>query len=244
MRSSQLKLSQYNTDKVANGYLNKYDEIFEHLTENKISLLELGVHKGGSLFLWRDYFPMAKIVGIDMQIPKGIHFGERIHVFEGSQTDHHFLSHVAHMTAPDGFDIIIDDASHIGQLTKCSFWHLFENHLKYGGFYVIEDWGTGYWDDWPDGKSLSLKKYTTSIFMKYPQYLRLNKIFKKLHLKYFVSRMRCHNYGMVGFVKQLIDEQAAHDVTRKKLKGVPERKSKFENMIILPSLVFIKKASQ
>jgi len=65
-----------------------------------------------------------------------------------------FLSEVACKTAPEGFDIIIDDASHLGKLTKIAFWHLFETHLKGGGFYVIEDWGTGYWSDWPDGMSM------------------------------------------------------------------------------------------
>ena len=54
----------------------------------------------------------------------------------------------------DGFDIIIDDASHIGELTKATFWHLFDRHLKPGGLYAIEDWGTGYLDDFPDGKKI------------------------------------------------------------------------------------------
>lgn len=60
---------------------------------------------------------------------------------------------VARKTAPEGFDIIIDDASHFGDLTKIAFWHLFDNHLKPSGLYVIEDWGTGYWSDWTDGKA-------------------------------------------------------------------------------------------
>jgi hypothetical protein len=50
---------------------------------------------------------------------------------------------IADNVAPEGFDIIIDDASHIGELTKTAFWHLFDNHLKPNGLYAIEDWGTG-----------------------------------------------------------------------------------------------------
>ena len=79
--------------------------------------------------------------------------GERIQVFQGDQADKAFLSKVANRTAPDGFDIIIDDASHIGELTKATFWHLFDRHLKPGGLYAIEDWGTGYLDDFPDGRN-------------------------------------------------------------------------------------------
>jgi ribosomal silencing factor RsfS len=50
----------------------------------------------------------------------------------------------------------------------------------------------------------------------------------------------CHSYGMVGFIKQLIDEQGASDVTKYDLH---RRKSKFEHMIITPYIVFVKKES-
>jgi hypothetical protein len=64
-------------------------------------------------------------------------------MFQGSQDDTAFLSDVARRTAPSGFDLIIDDASHIGMLTKVAFWHLFDNHLKSSGLYAIEDWALG-----------------------------------------------------------------------------------------------------
>jgi hypothetical protein len=242
MRSSQLPIDQYDTDKIANRYLERYDPMIEPLIGNHIILLEIGVHKGGSLLLWRDYFPLGKIVGIDIRLPKSFDPTERIHVFEGSQSDHQFLSNVAKKTAPDGFDIIIDDASHIGELTKTAFWHLFDNHLKPGGLYIIEDRGTGYWDGWPDGKSLNLEEYLQLKFKQGDFWAFLLKVAGKLHLITPMRSMRCHSYGMVGFVKQLIDEQAAPDVTRKSKKGKSIRESKFESMIVMPSLVFIKKA--
>jgi hypothetical protein len=229
MRSSQLPLAQYDTDKIAGRYLERYDPILEPLIEKNIVLLELGVHKGGSLMLWRDYFPLGTIVGIDISLAKGFQPTERIHVFEGSQADPQFLSHVANETAPDGFDIIIDDASHIGELTRIAFWHLFDNHLKPGGLYVIEDWGTGYWDDWPDGKSLDLESYSQRGLTHNPLWLKFS--------------WPCHSNGMVGLVKQLIDEQGASDVTRQQLKGKAKRASKFEAMVITQGIVFIRKAN-
>lgn len=242
MRSLELPLHQYNSDKIANRYLDTYDKILTPFTDKKIFLLELGIYKGGSLLLWRDYFPMGTIVGIDINIPKNFKRTERIQIFEGSQTDCNFLSSVSNSTAPNGFDIIIDDASHMGEMTKTSFWHLFENHLKPGGLYVIEDWGTGYWSDWPDGKNLNLEKYKQPKYKQHHYWSFLLKVMKKLNLITPLRSMSCHNYGMVGFIKQLIDEQAAHDVTRGNLKGKPKRNSKFDNMMITPSIVFIKKA--
>ena len=235
MRSLVLPLTHYDSDKIANRYLEQYDPILEPWIEKKIVLLELGVHKGGSLLLWRDYFPLGTIVGIDISLPAGFQPTERIHLFEGSQAAPRFLSRVANEVAPDGFDIIIDDASHIGELTKIAFWHLFDNHLKPGGLYVIEDWGTGYWDDWPDGKSFNLERDSQLGLRRSSVWL---KIAGKLRLK---TPMRCHSYGMVGFIKQLIDEQGAQDVTRGRLKGKPKRRSRFANMMITPSIVFIRK---
>ena len=220
-------LEKYDTDKISNKYLDKYDPVLKPWAGKEVTLLELGIHKGGSLKLWRDYFPLGKIVGVDLNIPDEFAGGENIHMYKGNQGDTKFLSHVANEIAPGGFDIIIDDASHVGEITKISFWHLFDNHLKPGGLYVIEDWSTGYWDDWPDGKSLEMSTFFQPI-VKYDP----------------TTPMPCHSYGMVGFVKQLVDEQAAKDVTRKNFRGTPLRESKFEKMIITPSIVFITKAER
>ena len=141
MRSKQLNLNAYDTDKIKLRYLDVYDQILVPCIDKAITLLEIGVYRGGSLKLWRDYFPRGTVVGIDRKLPQDFQLGERIHIFEGNQGDEEFLSKVATASAPGGFDIIIDDASHIGELTKTTFWHLFDHHLKPGGLYAIEDWG-------------------------------------------------------------------------------------------------------
>jgi hypothetical protein len=241
MRSAELSLEKYDTDKITNRYLDRYDAMFEPWVKKPIVLLELGVAKGGSLSLWRDYFPGGTIVGIDVKLPEGFHPTERIHVAEGSQADPRFLSRIANRFAPSGFDIIIDDASHIGELTKIAFWHLFDNHLKPDGLYVIEDWGTGYWDDWPDGKRLDPQTNLQSgsshslLWLKMTNKFRLNRLLLK-------SPLPCHSYGMVGLVKQLVDEQGAHDVTRANWRGKAKRLSKFQDTLITPCMVFVRKA--
>ena len=238
MRSKQLDLTKYSTDKIESQYLIRYDSILEPWINQNIVLLELGVYQGESLLLWRDYFPRSTIVGVDIKLPKDFNPPDRVFLFEGSQTDTKFLSSIANEIAPDGLDIIIDDASHIGEFTKIAFWHLFDHHLKANGLYIIEDWGTGYWDDWVDGKSLNLDSY-----LERPSGLSTvwANIKRRLGIK---IPAKSHSYGMVGLIKQLVDEQAAHDITRKKLGGKSRRGSKFDHIIIAPSLVFIKKAAQ
>ena len=48
MRSRQLSLERYKTDKVASGYLEWYDPQLQHLVDRAITVLELGVLAGGS----------------------------------------------------------------------------------------------------------------------------------------------------------------------------------------------------
>lgn len=214
MRSKQLDLSAYDTDKINHHYLELYDPILSPWIDRELKLLEIGIHRGGSLKLWRDYFPHGRIVGIDLKLPKNFVPGDRVQVFEGSQADTGFLSEVAMKTAPECFDVIIDDASHIGELTKTTFWHLFDHHLKPGGLYAIEDWGTGYLDDFPDGKKLDPKPSTVNPFP-------------------------CHSHGMVGFVKELVDEQGAGSITVGRNEEF--RLSKFESLLVTSGVIFVTK---
>jgi len=234
MRSKQLDLKRYDTDKVKHRYLEQYDCILQPLVDREVKLLELGVHRGGSLLLWRDYFPKGTIVGIDLQLAHDLAAEERIQIFQGSQGDPRFLTEVANKTAPEGFDVVIDDASHLARLTRTSFWHLFDNHLKPAGLYVIEDWGTGYWEDWPDGKTYRARSGLLSAGLG---------VLARIKLIDQIGT-HSHSYGMVGFVKELVDEQGAADLTRARLTGTARRQSKFESMIITPGMVVLKKRSE
>ena len=214
MRSEQLNLASYETDKIQNHYLEVYDLFLSRWTDKDIKLLEIGIHKGGSLQLWRDYFPRGTIAGVDLELPPGFIPGERIQLFKGSQADTQFLSQVAKSIAPEGFDIVIDDASHIGELSKTTFWHLFHHHLKPGGLYAIEDWGTGYFDDFPDGNKFDPKPSALDPFP-------------------------CHSHGMVGFIKELVDEQAAGSIALGRKEQF--RLSLFESLLVTEGVVLITK---
>jgi hypothetical protein len=241
MCASNLDIKDYNTDKIPNRFFERYEDLFKGLRGKKITLLELGIQDGESLRLWRDFFLEGAIVGIDIHLPEMKKLPDRIRIFQGSQSDKRFLSKVASETAPEGFDIIIDDASHIAELTRISFWYLFDNHLKAGGLFIIEDWGVGYYDDWPDGRAfksrLSIIDKTWTFLnrkIKYVPYLPVSKRFKS------------HDFGLVGFIKQLIDEQGMVDLSRMYLKKnthPPVRHSKFRQMIIMPGMVCIEKRS-
>jgi hypothetical protein len=231
MRSQYLDLKKYGTDKIPNGFFDTYDPVFADYVDKELNLLELGVLDGGSMLLWRDYFPKGQIFGVDLKLPPQLQGEDRIHLFQGSQADPGFLSQVA-AHASGGFDIIIDDASHMGRLTSIGFWHLFDNHLKPGGLYIIEDWGTGYWSDWPDGAHFNpggrLRNAARALIERRGPHQGT----------YFHS----HPFGMVGFVKQLIDEQGYANLSRGALASTrAERGSRFQSVTVTAAMVIVKK---
>jgi SAM-dependent methyltransferase len=249
---NELDLSQYETDKTQHAsHIENYGRYFSLYAEREIVLLELGVYKGGSLLMWRDYFSKGRIIGLDInpvtiEDPSG-----RIVLYQGRQEDTQLLDQIAREKAQSGFDIIIDDCSHIGALSRISFWHLFDHYLKPGGIYAIEDWGAGYWESWPDGH------YFQNPVVGHPtQRMREGRISRLANIrplgKWIANKRKAsyrsenrfpsHDYGMVGFIKELVDECGMADLTCPGLGISPHRLSKFHEMLVTPGLVIILKS--
>jgi demethylmacrocin O-methyltransferase len=119
-----------------------YHELFSHMRDKPIRLLEIGVGGysftkigGASLSMWADYFPKGQILGIDV-IEKKLTLDPRIQVRQGSQDDPVFLARMSEEHGP--FDIVIDDGSHVPKHVMASFNMLFPK-LADSGLYVIED---------------------------------------------------------------------------------------------------------
>ena len=253
MDRKPIDAGKYDTDKAEHPhYLQRYEDYFRPLLDKDVRLLELGVYKGGSLLLWRDYFERGLIVGLDLQPINLEDSTGRIRIYEGMQQDRELLDRIARETAPQGFDVIIDDCSHIGELTRISFWHLFDNYLKPGGIYVIEDWSTGYWDTFFDGIAFSNKpnlKFSSAFFRIRSTLAHLQRSAPRLNpllrgVKRLLNRrqFRGHDYGLVGFVKELVDECGMADISRPDHGTPPYRPSRFKEMKISPGQVFIIKA--
>lgn len=230
----RLSAIDYCTDKSENPhYLRDYEALFADIASKEVRLLELGVDKGGSLLMWRDFFERGTIVGLDLNPAEVDDPTGRIHTYRGRQEDTDLLSRIAREQAPDGFDIIIDDCSHIGELTRTSFWHLFQHHLKPGGIYAIEDWGTGYWGWYADGRDYRpampgplaglasrLRKAAGNVAER-AWVQRVPRLSPFLRRHTYKRRLASHDYGMVGLVKQLVDECGMGDITHPRFgKGI------------------------
>jgi SAM-dependent methyltransferase len=206
------------TKLAAPGIYELYDEYFAPLRDQPIALLELGVALGESL----KTLGSGTIVGVDIE-DRGIDFGAHPNVrFEvGDQRSDARLSEVCRKHAPGGFDLIIDDASHLGTWSLRSYNALFP-YLKPGGLYMIEDWATGYWTDWPDGGP----------FQQFMPSDRDDVVEK---------RIPSHDYGMVGLVKYLVDEVMSSGI-RESMSAPLTRPDRLDFMHVHKSIVVLRKA--
>jgi hypothetical protein len=137
---AELVADQWDINKFAH-YLPIYDKTFRPHRYQPVRILEMGVAFGGSLELWRNYFPHpdATIVGIDGN-PGCAQFDRpdrNQYVRIGKQQDPQFLD--ALIGEFGRFDIILDDCSHFPSYTLKAFNHLFPHGLKDGGLYLVED---------------------------------------------------------------------------------------------------------
>ncbi len=132
-------------------YTQHYQRYFASWRRRSLKILEIGV--GGyddtsegahSLRMWKSFFPNAQVVGIDLFDKSGLS-EPRIDVLQCDQTDAKRLGEIS--ARYGGFDIVIDDGSHLNQHVIETFNILFPL-LKSPGFYCIEDLQTAYWPGW------------------------------------------------------------------------------------------------
>lgn len=135
---------KYNADK-SSRFHNYLDFYQEQLPDREFSgrLLEIGVMDGLSMKMWREYYPNAEIVGIDIkdmsmfhntdwQVPESV----RLLTLDGTK---------AKDMKPLGmFDVIIDDGSHYWADQQKSFELLYYSQLNKGGVYILEDLWTSH----------------------------------------------------------------------------------------------------
>jgi len=153
-------IEKYGSDKNISGYSDLYSQVFETNGLNKISsFLEIGIgtlqpeiestfagnvrlfpdyKPGNSLRAYREFFPQAKIYGIDVAEDCRLE-EERLKTFIFDSTDStKCREHLGSMS----FDAIIDDGLHTAHGQLKTLKNLF-NRVAFDGFYIVEDLGGG-----------------------------------------------------------------------------------------------------
>ena len=120
-----------------------------------LTLLEIGVNRGGSLRMWRDYFgPSARIYGMDVNPACAAFEKDGVRIFIGDQADRDFLRQVK---ADIGeLDVVIDDGGHKMSQQINSFEELYPATRQ---LYLVEDTHSSYWKRFLDMGSMTFIEY-------------------------------------------------------------------------------------
>lgn len=149
--------ARHGTDKGQNGYSRTYSEIFAPRRQRSLYLLEVGIgtlicgapssmyghdlpgyRPGASLRAWREYFPKALVIGMDVQ-PDTEFSEERITTVQCDSTSAEAVGRLfaARWQWPL-MDVIIDDGAHEAASQLATLRNLWPR-LARGGVYVLED---------------------------------------------------------------------------------------------------------
>ena len=128
------------------AYQRFYPTFFEKYRNQKIKMLEIGIDTGAGSLLWKEYFPLADLWGMDINSATSeSQGGKSINMVIGSQQNRTFLENDLIQQTGGEFDIIIDDGGHHFEQQSLSYEILFSKALKPGGYYIIEDIETSFW---------------------------------------------------------------------------------------------------
>ena len=149
-RSLTQLAQHFKTDKWGrHRYTPHYERHLGHLKKESFTLFEIGIggyansgEGGASLRMWKEYFPQAQILGLDIE-DKSFVDQERIRSYVGSQVDEELLHRI--VAEANNLQVVIDDGSHRPEHIVQTFAMLFPL-LPLGGVYVIEDTQTSYWE--------------------------------------------------------------------------------------------------
>lgn len=142
MRNGTDKVNQHHSF-AGKNYLDIYDLYFTKLRHSNVKMLEIGIRDGSSLRTFRDYFKNGTIIGLDIN-PETSFKENRIITYIGSQSSPEVLDKVF-IDHPQ-INVVLDDGSHINELTIKSF-HLIFDRLPKGSYYIIEDLACTYLEE-------------------------------------------------------------------------------------------------
>ena len=105
------------TDKnTTHSYLPLYERILSSKKDSALNVLEIGIHKGGSIKLWADYFTNAKVYGVDVwsddQMWSEITNKPNIHLYTSTDGYNQDFINSEFVNKNIKFDMALDDGPH------------------------------------------------------------------------------------------------------------------------------------
>jgi hypothetical protein len=135
--------TRFRSDKASghHGFLGFYERFLDEIRHSATAVLEIGVNGGESLRMWEEYFPAARVFGLDHQADRLAMAGGRVEVVIRDPAD--VMAWVEAAAAHGPFDLVIDDGTHFWE-HQIAALRAFYPFVRPGGFYILEDIDTSY----------------------------------------------------------------------------------------------------
>jgi hypothetical protein len=152
------------------SYFHVYEELLRPFVGRPLTLVEVGIYHGGSLFMWRDYLgPQARIIGVDLnpEARRWAQEGFEIHI--GDQADPAFWDGFYAEVGP--VDVLIDDGGHMNHQQIVTADKAID-HIRDGGLLIVEDVHASYLGEFGNPSDFSFinfaKKVIDAVNARFP----------------------------------------------------------------------------
>ena len=117
-----------------------YSNEFTPKRNNELTIVEIGVNKGDSMILFRDWFVNSKIFGIDNKMEMTTEYVNKVDAIEGISIIYKdaYNGETCNLFEDESIDYLIDDGPHSteSQIKCVQQWF---SKIKKGGKLIIED---------------------------------------------------------------------------------------------------------
>ena len=142
-------------------YFEVYDEFFKSFKNKKITFVEIGIHNGGSLEIWKKYFgDKCRIIGIDINPQCKIFEKDGYEIFIGNQSDPKFWDDFFKEIGT--VDIILDDGGHTNLDQIITTVNVIDK-INDNGLLIIEDTQTSYLKEYNSNIRFSFINFTKKL---------------------------------------------------------------------------------
>jgi hypothetical protein len=186
------------------NYFEIYENCLKKFVNKNITLVEIGIGNGGSLFMWRNFLgKKAKIIGIELnpEAKKFEKYGFKI--FTGDQSDPTFWENFYNENGK--IDILIDDGGHTNLQQITTLMESVEN-INSGGVILIEDTHTSFmnYKGFKNPSKNSLINFTTNII-------------ENLHRRNPMIKKKMNNFSKKIYSIEYFDSIVLLNINKKKL---------------------------
>ena len=143
------------------NYFPAYETLLQKYVDRDVTIVEVGILNGGSLFMWRKFFgPKARVIGIDLN-PDAREWEKRgFEIYIGDQSSDTFWTELFQKIGK--VDVVIDDGGHTNRQQIITSHYAIQN-INDGGLLIVEDVHTSYFREFGNPSRYSFVNFAHRI---------------------------------------------------------------------------------